>query len=239
VTIYPDLNNLPENLLKIYVRFSGPMGEQYSEDFITVTDGEGDTLELVFLPLQPELWNRTHDVLTLWLDPGRIKRQLGPNRLLGTPLVAGEQYTIQLSSDWRDRRGLPLIAPYHKIISAGPADRDKPNLNQWKLVAPEVGTKKKLKIVFDESMDHFLASESIVVEKESTQIEGRVEIENGQKVLSFVPQKPWTSGTHHLRVESRLEDLAGNNLNRLFDEVITEGNDEPEPEFHYLNFTIE
>ena len=41
-----------------------------------------------FLDLQPELWNAEGTVLTLWLDPGRIKRDLIPNKELGIPLKA-------------------------------------------------------------------------------------------------------------------------------------------------------
>ncbi len=33
----------------------------------------------------------------------------------------------------------------------------------------------------------------------------------------FTPEKPWETGLYKLQVESRLADLAGNNLNRLFD----------------------
>jgi hypothetical protein len=42
-----------------------------------------------------------------------------------------------------------------------------------------------------------------------------------EKQLNFIPNKPWSPGQYNLQVEARLEDLAGNNLNRLFDRDVT------------------
>lgn len=114
INIYPGLDTVPENLLKIYLRFSQPMGEQLSEGFITVVNNQGDTIEKVFLPLQPELWNETHDLLTLWLDPGRIKRDLGPHQWLGSPLRKNQVYQILISSAWKDQNGNQLVHSFEK-----------------------------------------------------------------------------------------------------------------------------
>ena len=37
-------------------------------------------MKSIFLELENELWNPEHTQLTLWLDPGRIKRDLIPNQ---------------------------------------------------------------------------------------------------------------------------------------------------------------
>src|SRR5687768_10047886 len=76
VGIYPSNDTLPENLLKMYFEFSMPMVEGRSLKYITLLRDDRDTLENTFLNLQPELWNADGTVLTLWLDPGRIKREL-------------------------------------------------------------------------------------------------------------------------------------------------------------------
>ena len=78
---------MPENLLKIYLRFSHPMREGQSDKYISLIKNGKDTLPDVFLNLQPELWNEDRTVLTVWLDPGRIKRDLQPNLKLGNPLA--------------------------------------------------------------------------------------------------------------------------------------------------------
>ena len=46
---------------------------------------------------------------------------------------------------------------------------------------------------------------------------GEVEISNEESIYSFIPDEPWSKGTFIVQIEARLEDLAGNNLNRPFD----------------------
>ena len=89
--IYPTQDTLPENLLKFYFVFAQPMVEGNSLEYIKLLSLEEDTLLHTFLNLQPELWNAERTVLTLWLDPGRIKRDLQPNKRLGNPLTKGSR----------------------------------------------------------------------------------------------------------------------------------------------------
>ena len=70
-----------------------------------IKDGR-DTLSSVFLDL--ELWNNERTMLTLWLDPGRIKRELQPNKLLGPPLIKGSHYQLLIDKDWQDAEGILL-----------------------------------------------------------------------------------------------------------------------------------
>jgi len=39
----------------------------------------------------------------------------------------------------------------------------------------------------------------------------------GDSIWVFSPSTVWVAGSHTLRVESALEDVAGNNVDRLFD----------------------
>ena len=43
----------------------------------------------------------------------------------------------------------------------------------------------------------------------------------GEGSWSFAPDAPWRGATHVLAVETRLEDLAGNSLARVFDRDLT------------------
>ena len=65
------------------------MQEGQALENITVIKNGKDTIPSIFLDLQPELWNKERTILTLWLDPGRIKRDLQPNKKLGLPLELG------------------------------------------------------------------------------------------------------------------------------------------------------
>ena len=237
--IYPSADTLPENLLKIYLEFSEPMGESYSENHVWVTSGD-DTLHQVFLPLQPELWDSSHMRLTLWLDPGRIKRDLGPNTMWGTPLVNGKQYTIHVSDDWKDRRGRPLVTDFSKTFHAGEAVRVRPSITEWSIEVPPSDTHDPLIVDLGKPMDYSLLQESLRIFQGENQILVSTEISIHETSVYLHPREKWRSGIYHLKVASRLEDLAGNNLNRLFDrDVINDNETSDDQPNHMLTFYIQ
>lgn len=222
VAIYPLLDTLPENLLKLYVHFSKPMRSGESLQFIHLLGEKGDTLRNVFLNLQPELWDTTSTVLTLWLDPGRIKRGLTLNRALGNPLKMGETYHLLISSTWKGQNGLKLAQAYRKTFVAGKRDEQAPDLKQWQLQVPRSSTTTPLEIKTRETLDHYLLSESIgIVDQNNSLIKGTISLDKKDQQVLFVPTQPWKAQRYRLQVDARLEDLAGNNLNRVFDRDIT------------------
>ena len=222
VAIYPLLDTLPENLLKLYVHFSKPMRSGESLQFIHLLDKKQDTLRNVFLNLQPELWDTTGTVLTLWLDPGRIKRGLTLNRALGNPLKMNETYHLVVSAAWKGQNGLNLAQTYRKTFVAGKRDELAPDLKQWQLQLPKVGTTALLWVKTQESLDHYLLSESIgIVDQNNIPVKGEIRLGKKDDQVVFFPVKPWKAQRYRLQVDARLEDLAGNNLNRVFDRDIT------------------
>lgn len=222
VAIYPQLDTLPENLLKFYVRFSKPMRSGESLQFIHLLDKKEDTLRNVFLNLQPELWDTSSSVLTLWLDPGRIKRGLTLNRSLGNPLKMNETYHLVVSSTWKGQNGLKLAQTYRKTFIAGKRDDQAPDLKQWQLQVPKVSTTAPLEIKTRETLDHFLLSESIgIVDQNNSLVKGKISLDKRDQQVLFVPVQRWKAQRYHLQVDARLEDLAGNNLNRVFDRDIS------------------
>ena len=48
-------------------------------------------------------------------------------------------------------------------------------------------------------------------------LETSLRVMNEEKTIEILPNKKWKAGWYRLRITSYLEDLAGNNLNRLFD----------------------
>lgn len=219
--VFPTADTLPENLLKIYLRFSAPMREGEAFKHIALSNHNNDTLPDVFLNLQPELWNTERTVLTVWLDPGRIKRDLIPNQKMGNPLNKGQQYTLSISNSWKDVQGLPLQQSYTKKFIVGARDSTSPNPELWILHLPAEGTDQPLKVSFKEPLDYFLISETIsIVDEKGTSIPGKIKVINKETGFDFFPHKQWQPGQYCLRVASHLEDLAGNNLNKLFDRDI-------------------
>ena len=239
LSIYPTPDTLPENLLKMYLQFSKPMRAGNSLQYITLIDAHNDTLPAPFLALQPELWNKEGTLLTLWLDPGRIKKDLQPNQALGAPLSAGENITLVIAPTWKDRDGFPLDQEYTRHFYVSSGDRSLPVPDVWDLKIPEAGTQQSLEISFGEPLDYALLQETISIQgEEGGTVPGSISLENGERKLYFIPQDVWKKGSYRIQVESRLEDLAGNNLNRPFE--VDNENYQPgdEQEFYEVKFEV-
>lgn len=220
--VYPGVDTIPENLLKIHIQFSKPMAEGKSEQFVKLIENGKDTLDGTFLDLQPELWNENGTVLTLWLDPGRIKLDLIPNKELGNPLTKGVQYTLVILPGWSSKDGLQLESARMISLHAGGRDDQSPNAEKWQLQTPKAGSRDVLDIQFDEPLDFLLAGECIrVMDATNAPVPGTYGLNNDVTRLAFWPENPWKVGNYLVKVESRLEDLAGNNLNRLFEVDLT------------------
>jgi len=219
IKIYPDVDTIPENLLKIYLVFSKPMRTGESLNYIALLDKKGDTMRNVFLNLQPELWDTSGMVLTIWLDPGRIKRDLTLNQKLGNPLKTTQTYQLVVSQRWKDHQGLKLKKDYKKEFIAGKRDDQIPNAANWKVNIPKVNTISPLIVDTKEYLDHYLLLESIEILTGKGQVlKGKVAVNDRSWV--FTPSQNWQKGNYQIRINSRLEDLAANNLNRVFDRDI-------------------
>ena len=228
VAVYPALDTLPENLLKFYITFSKPMQEGDALNHIHLIKDGHDTLSSVFLDLQQELWNSERTMLTLWLDPGRIKRGLQPNKLLGPPLNKGSHYQLAIDNDWQDAEGILLKGNFTKNFFTGPRDSLSPDVQVWTVDAPKAETKEHLMISFHESLDHVLAENTIsIADANGIEVKGTLRVNDYGSVIYFLPGIKWKPGIYDLQIESRLEDLAGNNLDRLFDTDLTQQQDSP------------
>jgi len=220
--ILPTSDTVPLNLLKIHILFSKPMQEGQSMDMIRVIRNRTDTIPSVFLDLQPELWNKERTMLTLWLDPGRIKTDLQPNKTLGLPLQLGASYQILIRKDWRNIEGIALANDYRQNFVVGKRDSLSPDIENWSIHAPKAATSEPLKIEFKEPLDYILLRNAVhITDDKGNVIDGDIETGSEEKVLVFIPNNVWNAGKYWVEVESRLEDLAGNNLNRLFDKDLS------------------
>jgi hypothetical protein len=236
--IYPAADTLPENLLKIHIAFNRPMQEGQSLEHVVLVKNDHDTLPAVFLDLQPELWNNDRTILTLWLDPGRIKRDLQPNIKMGPPLQAGTHYQLNILQGWRDADGSSLRIPFQKKFVTTGRDERSPQLNSWSVNAPGPGS-KKFEVDFHEPLDYVLIKHAIfIVDTAGHEVKGIMEIKKGETGFSFTPSSPWKKGTYTIECEGRLEDLAGNNLNRLFDKDLTQKETEEPKEIYRRSFQV-
>jgi hypothetical protein len=237
--IYPTQDSLPENLLKVYIHFSRPMQEGVSADHIRLVKGENDTLKNVFLDLQPELWNHDRTILTLWLDPGRIKRDLQPNQQLGAPLAAGAHYSVVVKPGWQDGNGAGMEKTFEKNFYTVRRDSISPDPSRWTIVTPKGNFKELLEIHMHEPLDYQLLNSTIrVLNSAGEEVAGEVVLRANESTWLYVPKNPWPAGVYTIEIASKLEDLAGNNLNRLFDTDLTKPQKKNQPEIYRLYFNI-
>ena len=216
--VYPSAAVLPENLLKFYVHFSAPMRRGGIYDHIHLRDRAGQEVELPFLQIAEELWDPAMTRLTLFIDPGRIKRGVLPLEEVGPALEAGKSYTLVIDRAWRDGVGNPLKETFRKAFRVGPPDRDPPDPARWKVRPPKPGTRAPLAVTFPGPLDHALAQRLIqVADASGRPVAGRVALEDQERRWTFTPRGPWRRGAYKLVIQTTLEDLAGNNIDKPFE----------------------
>ena len=216
--IYPTASIVPENQLKLYIHFSAPMSRGRASKYLHLIDGMGKEVQLPFLELDEELWDREYRRLTVLFDPGRIKRDLVPNREIGPPLKQGGLYTLVVDAAWPDAKNVPLKQGREKKFSAGPPDRTPLDTATWNLTAPLPDTSEPLFVDFPEPIDAALLLHFIdVIAANGEAVPGRVILDREEKRWIFTPAKPWIAGSYSLDIVGTLEDLAGNKIGKAFD----------------------
>jgi hypothetical protein len=221
--VYPTADTLPENLLKFYVYFSRPMREGDAARHVALLDERGGAVSDAFLATDTELWDRSHQRLTILLDPGRIKRGLRPNQELGTPLAAGGRYRLRIDSAWRDADGAPLIAGHEKSFIAEQATRTPLSTREWRVTAPRPGSVDPIELRLPRPIDHALAERLLAVEGPAgAAVVVTSRTADAERTIRLVPRTPWVPGEYRVLVGAEIEDVAGNNLQRLFDVDLTD-----------------
>lgn len=216
--IYPSADVVPENLLKFYLHFSAPMQRGNIYDYIHLRDSSGKKVELPFLEIDEELWDTTMTRLTLFIDPGRIKRGVLPLEEIGPSLEAGKSYTLVIDRSWKDAAGNPLKEEFQKSFRVTPPDREPPDPSRWRIQTAGANTREPLVVNFPEPMDHALASRVIsVVDEAGQKISGAVTLDEQERRWRYAPITAWKPGKYSLVIQTTIEDLAGNNIGKPFE----------------------
>jgi len=215
--VFPTASVLPENQLKFYIHFSGPMGRGEAYEHIKLLDSDGKVIEAVFLELGEELWDAANRRFTLLFDPGRIKHGLKPREDLGPTLENGKSYTLVIDSKWTDANGNPLKEGFRKSIKAGPPVEKAVDPQTWKVVPP-AAPNEPLTVSFPVPMEHALLHRELwVTDPAGKRMAGAVQVSDEEKRWQFTPAAAWTPGAYKLVAKTTLEDLAGNRIGRLFE----------------------
>jgi hypothetical protein len=237
--IYPSGGEVPENLLRMYIEFSAPMGRRTGIEYLRLVDDAGQTVEAPFLPLDYEFWSPDRRRFTVFFDPGRVKDGILPNREMGRALVAGRSYTLIVSSEWRDDHGLPLIHEFRHQMKVRAAQAAPLDTSTWRVTAPRAGGHGPVIVTFPAALDHGLLTRALGVQQGGKPVEGDIAIEPGERRWLFTPTAPWRPGRYDLLALSILEDPAGNQIGRAFEVDNFDTVDRsPEPRTMLVPFTV-
>jgi len=133
------------------------MGSRKAGEFVRLLDrtsGTDTIVEEAFLPVEADFWSPDHKRYTLFLDPGRVKRGILPNRERGRPLRAGHAYALAIAAEWPDESGQPLKTAFRHEFTAGPAVASGIDASAWHITPPSPGTRDRLFVHFDRPLDH-------------------------------------------------------------------------------------
>lgn len=214
VKIFPLKDTLPENFLKFYLHFDMPMAAGHEYEHLQLLQ-EGQVIENAFVPLKPALWDLDKKILTLWIDPGRIKKELGSHLKYGSVLKEGNTYELHISKEMKAVNGAQLQKDFRKFFYVSKKDNEIPTIKNWNFCLPEINTRDSLILNFSESMD--LATQYFIsFSKAKTEIKGQIKWLNDNKI-QFTPNENWKKGAYKIIIAHQAEDLAGNNLTRVFD----------------------
>jgi hypothetical protein len=220
LSIYPSTSELPENLLRFYLYFNTPMKKGQALAHIRLTDAAGNIDNHAFMEFKQELWSPDGKRLTILFDPGRIKRGVSTNRELGPALLEGKRYHLTISGAWQDVFGQELLVETTKEFVVVKAYRQVISVNEWVIYKPAANSYDILGIHFDRVMDHALVQSMIQIQDEERNlITGRWVILEQEQLIQFIPEKSWRRGKYRIVIDSRLEDVAGNNLQSLLDQI--------------------
>ncbi len=216
--VYPSLDVVPENLLRFTVRFSGPMSRGCAERHVELLGPDGSPLPDVLYRAPVELWDRSMTILTILLDPGRLKRGVGPHRMLGSPLKAGQDYTLTIGPGMIDARGRRLAEGFSKRFSVGEPVRQSLATEAWSVSRVAAGSRDPLELTFPWPLDWAQLRHGIIVTSQPGEpVDGTNDVDLEERRWRFIPRHPWRPGTYRFCVSPTLEDWCGNTTSGPFD----------------------
>ena len=237
--VYPSGDIVPENLLRMYVEFSAPMGRKSGVEYIALLDHQGKEIEGAVLPLDYEFWSPDHKRFTVFFDPGRVKKGILPNLQMGRPLAVGRSVTLVVKREWPDENGLPLKQEFRRELRVSATDLGPLDTSAWRIQSPAAGSRDGVVVTFPEPLDHGLLMRALGVARDGKEVEGAIGVDQGETRWTFTPTTPWQPGTYQLLALDILEDLAGNQIGRAFEvdnfDTVDKG---PNPETITIMFRV-
>ncbi len=216
--VYPSANRLPENTLRVYVQFSGPVarGDVYKR--VKLTRDDGKVIATPFLEIDEQLWSADGTRITLLFDPGRVKRGLVPREEEGPILEEGRRYTLEVDGKWQDVEGRPIVAGHKKTFDVFAPDDQPVWPDNWSLMAARANSDAPLIVKIAKPLDRALLDRMLwVTDAAGKKVEGTLTVGGGERVVTFAPKNPWLKGDYKLMINASLEDVCGNRVGEPFE----------------------
>lgn len=202
VAVQPSGPEVAANLLRISLVFAQPVGEPVLPR-LELRQANGYVIDKPFL--EQELWSPSGKILTVLLHPGRVKNGLIAHDTVGPVLHAGESVVLTLDGQEIKR------------WKVGSIDRDGPRPSGWSVGSVLAGTREPLVVELDAPIDGRDVDYLAVANSSNRRIQGRAQLEVGEKKWTFTPDAPWNELRYTLAVFRNLEDASGNQLNGHFE----------------------
>jgi hypothetical protein len=212
VEIHPAGLTVPENLLRIELRFEQPQCLPFDIARLKLLDANG--LEVQHALLDLTLPSADGRRITVLMDPGRVKSGVGPNLDAGRALQEGSTVSLRLVGT---DAAQPLVVKTWQVTAA--ASRPlRPEA--WKLALPRRSSRDTL--VVDMQMPISSVGEALiaVLDGHGRRVDGTTSLAEGDAAWRFTPSRPWAAGTHRLVTHPDLEDPAGNRRCAAFETSI-------------------
>jgi len=238
--IHPTSGTWPENMLRFYIHFSAPMSATTSFDYVHLIDEHGEEVTEAFLALDTDLWDNDYTRCTVFFDPGRVKRGVGPNLKLGRAIREGRRYTLVVDAAWPDANRQPLKSAFRHEIRGGPPIEKALSVKDWRVTAPATGSRDAVTVTFPWALDRALLARAVgVTLPDGRAVDGDIVVGASETSWTFRPRTPWQTGEYRLMVLTLLEDPSGNRVGRAFEiKAFEQGDRAPEAERVNVPFTV-
>jgi hypothetical protein len=235
--IYPSGDFVPANHLKFYLHFPERMQEGVFLKYCQLLDAQGQPVLEPFR--ETELWSDDHRRLTLWLHPGRQKTGVNLNEEFGPVLEPGRQYTLVVSGRWPTERGPELGQDARKVFWTTARATRQLDPSTWRLRLPCAETGGNLELSFPAPLDHALLLRCVhLLNEADLWVRGEAETGEAERVWVFRPEQGLRPGHYRVRVDSFIEDLAGNSVARPFEVDLQAAPPKPVPPTIEIKFEV-
>lgn len=211
VEVHPAGASVPENLLRIELRFAQPQPLPFEVDRVQLLDAAGTPIRDAFLDLT--LPSADARRVTLLMNPGRVKTGVAPNLALGRALHAGA--TVRLVVDGASTRSPPAVKDW--VVTA--AEPRGPRPDRWRVTAPRARTRDALVVAMGGPISASAEGLIAVSDGAGRRVPGRTALSDGDSVWRFTPDAPWLAGAQAVVVHPDLEDPAGNRRCTAFEQA--------------------